>query len=362
MDKITFTCPCHFGLEKTLRFEVMRMGGEDITVTDGRVNFTGGYEMIARANICLATAERVQILLGTFPANSFEELFEGVRKLPLEKFISKDSAFPVKGHSINSTLTSIPSCQSIIKKAAVTRLSAVYGIQYFEETGTIRQLQFNIIKNIATIMLDTSGEGLHKRGYRRKSNIAPIKETLAAGIIDLAMLKRNSVFCDPFCGSGTLLIEAAYKALNIAPGLKRSFIAEKWDTIPQEIWQEERTRAMDNIIRDSDFFAYGSDIDPECVKLAEANCAKAGVRNRVKVVHADVRDFTPIENAITVCNPPYGERMLEIKDAELLYIIMGKVFSPSASNPCYIITPHEEFEKFFGKKADKLRKLYNGMI
>ncbi|MCC8043811.1 MAG: class I SAM-dependent RNA methyltransferase [Oscillospiraceae bacterium] len=361
-NTVTLTCPCHFGLESTLKFEVKRMGGENITVTDGRVTFTGDISMIARANICLATAERVQILLAQFPAHTFDELFEGVRAIPLERFILKDSAFPIKGHSLNSALSSVPACQSIIKKATVKRLSSVYGIEYFEEIGAPRQIQFNILKNNVTVMLDTSGEGLHKRGYRKNSNAAPIKETLAAGIIDFAKVKRNTIFCDPFCGSRTFLIEAAYKALNIAPGLKRTFSAEKWETLPSHIWVEERSRAMDNIVRDSDFFAYGSDNDPESVQLALSNCAKAGMRKRINIIKADVSEFSPRENSVTVCNPPYGERMLEIKDAERLYSIMGSVFSPSAEHQCHIITPHEDFESFFGRKADKTRKLYNGMI
>ena len=362
MDKIKLSCPCHFGLESVLNFEVRKMGGENISVTDGRVTFEGDENMIARANICLATAERVQILLGEFEADTFDKLFEGVRALPLERFIGKNDAFPVKGHSISSALSSIPACQSIIKKAAVKRLESVYHVSYFEETGAVHQLQFNILKDKASIYLDTSGAGLHKRGYRRNSNAAPIKETLAAGIIDLAQVRRDTVFCDPFCGSGTLLIEAAYKALNIAPGLKRTFAAEKWDSLPENIWREERTRAMDSIIRDSDFYAYGYDIDPECVALSTDNCAKAGVRNRIKIEKADIKDYVNRDNTLTVCNPPYGERLLEIKEAEKLYEVMGKVFLADKEHPCSVIAPHEDFEKFFGKRADKRRKLYNGMI
>ncbi|MGN1136011.1 MAG: class I SAM-dependent RNA methyltransferase [Oscillospiraceae bacterium] len=362
MDKINFSCPCHFGLEKTLAFEVRRIGAEDIAVTDGRVSFSGGFDILARANLCLATAERVQIKLAEFHAETFDELFEGVKKIPLERFILKNDAFPVKGHSLNSKLTSIPACQSIIKKAAVERLASVYHLSYFEETGPVHQIQFNILKDIASVYLDTSGAGLHKRGYRRNSNAAPIKETLAAGIIDLSMVKRNTVFVDPFCGSGTLLIEAAYKALNIAPGIKRTFSAEKWDCIPTEIWSEERTRAMDNIIRESDFYAYGYDIDPESVRLSIENCGKAGVKNRIRIEQADIRDFVNEPNTVIATNPPYGERLLEIKEAEELYKVMGQVFKADSEHPCSIISPHEDFEKFFGKSAAKRRKLYNGMI
>lgn len=362
MEKVKLSCPCHFGLERTLKFEVTNIGGENISVSDGRVEFEGDMSLIARANLCLATAERVQIKLAEFHADTFDKLFEGVKAIPLERFITKNGAFPVKGHCLSSQLSSVPACQSIVKKAAADRLGGVYHVNYLEETGAVHQLSFNILKDNACIYLDTSGAGLHKRGYRKNSNAAPIRETLAAGIVDIAMVKRDTVFCDPFCGSGTFLIEAAYKALRIAPGLKRTFAAEKWSSIPREIWQEERARAMDNIIKDSDFFAYGYDIDEECVRLAEDNCAKAGVRKRVKIVKADINDFVNEENTITVCNPPYGERMLEIKEAEELYKVMGKVFAADKAHPCAVISPHEDFEKFFGRTADKRRKLYNGMI
>lgn len=364
-SKMILSCPCHFGLEKTLKFEVGRIGGENISVADGRVDFEGDERLIARANLCLATAERVQIKLGDFfvgGAEPFDELFEGVRKLPLERFIGAGDAFPVKGHCINSKLTSVPACQSIVKKAAVTRLSEKFGKKYFEETGPIHQISFNIMKDRAVIFLDTSGAGLHKRGYRRNSNAAPIKETLAAGIVDIAMVKRDTLFCDPFCGSGTLLIEAAYKAMNIAPGLKRTFAAEKWDIIPENIWREERTRAMDSIIRDSGFFASGSDCDPECVRLSQENCAKAGVGKRIKIRLADVRDFKRQSGVLTVTNPPYGERLADLKEAEQLYRIMGQVFGTDREHPCAVISSHEDFERFFGKPADKRRKLYNGMM
>ncbi|MCM1525558.1 MAG: N-6 DNA methylase, partial [Ruminococcus sp.] len=338
MDKITLSCPCHFGLEKTLKFEAANIGGENVSASDGRVEFDGGIDLIARANLCLASAERVQIKLAEFHAGTFDELFEGVKAAPLENFIGKSDAFPVKGHSLNSRLSSVPACQSIVKKAAADRLGAAYRSNFLEETGPVHQLSFNIIKDKAVIYLDTSGIGLHKRGYRKNSNAAPIRETLAAGIVDIAMVKRDTVFCDPFCGSGTFLIEAAYKALRIAPGLKRTFAAEKWDSIPREIWREERTRAMDCIIRDSDFFAYGCDADEECVRLAEENCAKAGVRKRVKIIKADIRDYINEENTVTVCNPPYGERMLEIREAEQLYKTMGKVFTADKTHPCAVIS------------------------
>lgn len=362
MNEIKITCPCHFGLESVLKFEASKIGGRDITVSDGKVSFFGDITMIAKANLWFSTAERVLICLGEFEAVSFEELFQGVKALPLEDYIGEKDRFPVKGYSLNSELHSVPDCQSIIKKAAVERLKSKYGISYFEETGALYTIRFSILKNRVSVYLDSSGDGLHKRGYRRNSNAAPIKETLAAGIVDLARIRGDSVVCDPFCGSGTILIEAAYKALNIAPGLKRSFAAEKWDLIPDKVWSDERANAMAVIRKDTDFFAFGYDIDPECVALTQENCRKAGVRNRVEIRQADIRSYENRTGTVTICNPPYGERLLELKEAEELYRIMGQRFSANGESPCYVISPHEEFEKIFGKQADKRRKLYNGML
>ena len=359
---LQFAIPCLLGLESLVGDEVKKLGLADVRVENGRVLCRGEERDLARLNINLRCGARVLLVLASFRATDFETLFQGTRAVRWEDWIPREGEFPVTGYSINSTLHSVPACQSIIKKAAVDRLASVYHLNYFEETGSVHQIQFNILKDTVTVYLDTSGAGLHKRGYRRNSNAAPIKETLAAGIVDLAMVKRNTIFCDPFCGSGTFLIEAAYKALNIAPGLKRTFAAEKWDVIPQDIWREERVRAMDSIIRDSDFFAYGYDIDPECVQLSIDNCAKAGVKKRIRIERADIRDYDNKDGEITVCNPPYGERMLEIKEAEKLYTEMGKVFKADKEHPCAIISPHEDFEKFFGKTANKRRKLYNGMI
>lgn len=361
-QKFLMCCPCHFGLESTLRFELTKIGAENIIVQDGRILFRGDYLVLAKANLCLSVAERVLVQLGEFPAYSFEELFQGVKKLPLENWIGKDDAFPVKGHALDSKLHSVPDCQSIVKKAAVERLKMHYHTGWFAETGSIHQIQFYIRKNICTIYLDTSGAGLHKRGYRRNSNAAPIKETLAAGIIDLARVRSDSVLIDPFCGSGTFLIEAAFKALHMAPGLNRHFAAEKWECIPSDIWRNARAEAIAAINRDAKFEAYGFDCDPEAIRLTEENVRKAGVKPRIHIEQRDISDFKPIENAITVCNPPYGERMLDIQSAESLYRIMGYVFPADKAHPCYVISPDNEFETFFDKKAKKRRKLYNGMI
>ena len=362
MNKLKFAAPCIFGLESVLSGEVKRMGAENIITTDGRVTFEGGEDMLARANLRLFTAERVLIELGSFTARSFTELFDNVKALPLEEFIGKEDAFPVKGHSINSQLHSIPDCQSIIKKAAVERLKAHYRTDWFEETGAVHQLVFNIIKDEVSICLDTSGAGLHKRGYRKNSNAAPIKETLAAGILDLARVRLYDKLVDPMCGSGTFVVEGAYKALGIAPGLRRSFAAEKWQQSDPVVWQAERAAAVEMINRDKEFRSLGFDIDSHAVDLTLENARKAGVGSKVLVSEQDVRDLKPVKGAVTICNPPYGERLLDIRQAEELYKVLGQKLCPDKESPCYIITPHEEFEKFFGKKADKKRKLYNGMI
>ena len=362
MEKVRLCCPCHFGLESVLKFEIGKIGGEDIKVTDGKISFSGGTELIARANLCLATAERVLIELGSFRAETFTELFDNVYALPLERYIGKTDAFPVKGHSLESKLFSVPDCQKMIKKAAAKRLGQKYGCEWLEETGALHQLQFNLLKDVCTLYLDTTGAGLHKRGYRKNSNAAPIKETLAAGIIDLARVRADSVVCDPMCGSGTFVIEAAYKACGIAPGIRRAFAAEKWAQIPAEVWKNERTAALGNINKSAAFKGFGSDIDPLAVDLTLENAKKAGVLSRLTVREQDVMKFAPPEGSITVCNPPYGERMLEIREAEELYKRLGQRFCPDEKHPAVIISPDEDFEKFFGKKADKKRKLYNGMI
>lgn len=362
MDKIRLCCPCLFGLESVLSYEIKKIGGENLKVTDGKISFDGDFYTLAKANLWLSTAERVLIELGSFEAKSFEELFQGVKSLPFERFIGKNDAFPVKGYSLNSALHSIPDCQSIIKKAIVERLKSVYGISWFDEDGPVHQVRFAIHKDIVTIFLDTSGAGLHKRGYRRNSNDAPIKETLAAGIVDLARVRSNSTVLDPMCGSGTFLIEAAYKALNIAPGLRRKFASQNWIQIDNKVWNDARAEALDLIDRQGEFKAFGFDIDDIAVDLTQSNAKKAGVGSKLVIKQADISKFKQPDNSITFCNPPYGERMLEIKDAERLYKRLGERLDPSKERSCYIITPHEEFEKFFGKRADKRRKLYNGMI
>ena len=362
MNQLKFICPCLFGLESTLSFEIKKLGGENVAVSDGRVSFYGDASLIAKANLALSVAERVLICLGEFTATSFNDLYENVKKLPFEDFITKNDAFPVKGYSLNSKLRSVPDCQSIIKKAAVDRLKEKYGISWFTENAALVQIQFSILKDKVTIMLDTSGTGLYKRGYRADSLAAPIKETLAAGIVDLARVRENSFVCDPFCGSGTLLIESAYKALNYAPCMNRRFSAENWSIFDEEIWNVAREETRAAIKSNALFEGFGSDIDNNAIDLTLSNAEKAGVGDRIDAIKRDIRDFDCDENTIIITNPPYGERLLDLTSARELYEIMGNKFAKSNAKSMYIISPDEDFEKHFGKKADKRRKLYNGMI
>ena len=360
--EMTFCVPCLFGLEGLIADELKRLRIDGVHADNGRIFFQGDELALARANIGLRMGERVLIELGSFEATSFDSLFEQTKALPWERFIPKDAAFPVTGHSLNSTLFSVSDCQKIIKKAVVERLKQVYHLSWFPETAETVQIRFSIMKDRVSLCLDTSGVGLHKRGYRRNSNAAPIKETLAAGIIDLARVRPDSIVCDPFCGSGTLLIEAAMKALRIPVGINRRFAAEKWGSIPSSVWQEERKCAIDGVDRSAEFRAIGFDIDDAAVALTLDNAHKAGIKSRIKVEQADIDKFVQPEDSIVICNPPYGERLLELREAEDIYRRMGRVLGKGGSRQSYIISPHEQFEKFFGENAKKRRKLYNGMI
>ena len=363
MTQYRMICPCLFGLESVLAGELKRMGAQNVAAQNGKVCFSGDAYLLARANLGLRTAERVLIELGRFHATTFEQLFQGVRSIPFEDFIGSRDAFPVKGWALDSKLMSVPDCQSIIKKAAVERLRAHYRMDWFPETGALHQLQFSIHHDEVTVMLDTSGAGLHKRGYRENANAAPIKETLAAGILDLARVYPDTVFCDPFCGSGTLVIEAALKAMNIPPCIRRRFSAQNFGFIEEAVWREERQRGIDGVRRDAAFFAYGSDIDPAAVELTKQNAKKAGVFSRILITKQDIRSLS-IRSDITLiaCNPPYGERLLEKKEAETLYSAMGEVMRPAFHAGKAVVTPSEHFEALYGEKAAKRRKLYNGML
>ncbi len=360
---IRYCVPCLLGLEGLIADELREMEAQNVQAENGRVLFTGDETILARANICSRFAERIQILVGTFEAHTFEDLFQGTKALPWEDWIGKTDRFPVKGYSLNSDLFSVSDCQSIIKKAVVERLKTTYKIPWFEETGALYQIQFSIMKNQVSLLIDTSGRGLHKRGYRPEANAAPLKETLAAALCSVAHLRHYHTLYDPMCGSGTIVIEGALMALNIAPGLYRRFTAETWRQFPPELWQAERRRAESLRRRDVDFHAYGWDIDEEALAIAKENARKAGVEKYITFEKRDIRDFAPVtEKATVIVNPPYGERLLDQQAARDLYRIMGKKFTPAHGRSYYVITADEDFERIFGRKADKRRKLYNGMI
>ena len=354
--------PCLLGLESPIADELRRLDMKDVSAENGRVRFVGGAREIARANVALRVGERVLLELGSFEARSFDELFEGARALPWESVLPRDAAFPVKGYSLNSALFSVSDCQKIIKKAIVERLKAVYGLEWFPETGALYQVQFSIMKDRVSLCLDTSGEGLHKRGYRPAHNAAPLKETMAAAMVLLSRWRGRDDFCDPFCGSGTIPIEAALIALNRAPGLNRSFSAMRWEGFSGRVWDEAREEARAKEYR-GDYRIVGSDIDPHALRLARENAERAGVAEIVRFELADAAKFDRrTSRGVIVTNPPYGERIGEKAEAEALYRAFGEAWRRSPNWQLYLLSSHTEFERCFGVPADKKRKLYNGMI
>lgn len=357
-----YVATCLFGLEKLLGGEIDALGYKRIETMDGRIIFEGDTAAIARANINLRFAERVYLLIGEFEARTFSELFDNTVLLPWEDYIGRDDEFPVSGHAIKSTLFSVPDCQSIVKKAVVSRLSNKYGIKWFEETGTKYKIEFFIFKDRAHLMIDTSGTPLHKRGYRPAAGAAPLRETLAAAIAAMARPRDDVLLWDPFCGSGTILCEAAMMMSGIAPGVNRSFAAEDFPFAGKKVWDNAREEAR-SCVNDTDFEAWGSDVDTEVLEFARANAARAGVSDKIKFFECDARKIEkPDRRGTIVCNPPYGERLMEMSEVEALYRDIGTVFKSFAPWQVYVLTSHEGFERLYGKRADKVRKLYNGMI
>ena len=362
MENLQFVAPCLFGLEGIAGDELRRLGLENVRVEDRRVLFTGDLAAMAKANICLRTGERIMIVLAQFQAKTFEELFQGVLASNLEDFIPADGQFPVKGHCLNSQLMSVSDCQAIIKKAASKRLGQKYGVAWLPETGVKFQLHFTVLNDQVTLSLDTSGPGLHKRGYRAIGNDAPLHETLAAGMIQLARYRGREFFWDPFCGSGTIPIEAALIAKNRAPGLNRHFAAEEYPWMPKEIWAQVKEEAKSREFSGK-YRILGSDNDPSCVSLAFANARKAGVSDCVDFKDGDATKLPlPTDSGIIVCNPPYGERMMEQHSAQRLYTALGKHLRFADQWQKFVITSEPEFEHYFGRRADKKRKFYNGKI
>ena len=358
-----YMIPCLLGLEKLVGDEVKRLGLKNVRVENGRIFCDGTDTDCARLNINLRCGARVLLVLGEFPARSFEELFQGVKAIAWEDYIPKDGAFPVKGYSITSQLHSAPACQSIVKKAMVERLKGRYGLEQFPETGAKYQVRFSLFKDQAVIGLDGSGEGLYKRGYRAVGVEAPLRETLAAALVQLSRYRGRDPFCDPFCGSGTIPIEAALIARNRAPGLQRAFAAEDWAFVPAGSWQQAKDEARDKEFHGT-YDIWGGDVDPQAVAIARSNAHKAGVAEDIRFEVADMRQFRRDSRyGQLVTNPPYGQRLLEKQEAEALYREFGRVWRQLPEGwRTLVLSSHTEFERTFGRQAAKKRNLYNGMI
>ena len=360
---LQFAIPCLLGLESLVGDEVKKLGLADVRVENGRVLCRGEERDLARLNINLRCGARVLLVLASFRATDFETLFQGTRAVRWEDWIPREGEFPVTGYSINSTLHSVPACQSIVKKAVVERLGAAYGLQTLPETGKRYQIRFSIMKDEVMLCLDASGEGLYKRGYRAVGVAAPLKETLAAAMVKLSHYNGRDPFCDPFCGSGTICIEAALIAMNRAPGLDRSFDAQRWGFVPSGDWLTAAGEAMDKEFHGR-YDIWGGDVDPRAVAIARDNARKAGVEDVVRFEVADMRNFRRDDTyGQLVTNPPYGERLLERQEAEALYRDFGKMWERLPDTwRTLVLSSHTEFERTFGHQAKKKRKLYNGMI
>lgn len=364
-NKYELFAPCHFGLEAVLKREIIDLGYEVTEVVDGRVSFEGDEEAIARCNVFLRTTERVMLKVGSFKAVTFDELFEKTKALPWENFIPKDGKFWVKkASSIKSKLFSPSDIQRIVKKAIVDRLSGKYNILRFPENGSEYPIRITILKDEVTVGLDTSGESLHKRGYRRLTVKAPITETLAAALISLTPWKKDRLLIDPFCGSGTIPIEAALIGLNIAPGMKRDFQAMAWDNIlPKSLFKEAKKEAEDLIDRETKLSIQGYDLDTSALDAARGNLSLAGLEGNIHFQQRDMRDISSAKKyGFIITNPPYGERLEEKEAMPQLYREMGKAFQKLDEWSYYIITGFEDAPKYFGRKPDKNRKIYNGMM
>lgn len=365
METIQLVAPCHFGMEAVLKREIYDLGYDITKVEDGRVTFEGDLETICRSNIFLRTAERVMVQIGRFRATTFDELYENMKALPWEDWIPQDGKFWVKkASSVKSKLFSASDIQSICKKAMVDRLKMTYHTDWFKEDGASFPVRIFLLKDEVTVALDTTGDPLHKRGYRTWTSKAPISETLAAALIMLTPWRADRILVDPFCGSGTFLIEAAMMAANIAPGMNRSFTAEAWThLIPKQMWYDVVEEAEEMVDTDISCDLQGYDIDPDVIRIARANAKQAGVDHLIHFQQRDVADLKHSKKyGFIITNPPYGERLEDKKDLPALYTTIGQVYRDLDAWSMYLITSYEEAERYIGRKADKNRKLYNGMI
>lgn len=365
MRQFEYISPCHFGLEAVLKRELTDLGYEITKVEDGKVTYTGDGNTCARANMFLRTTERVLLKVASFRAETFEELFENTKAIPWENFLPKDAKFWVaKANSVNSKLFSPSDIQSIMKKAMVERLKTVYKQEWFEETGSSYPMRVTILKDEVTVSIDTSGESLHRRGYRKLTSKAPITETLAAALIMLTPWNKDRILVDPFCGSGTIPIEAALIGANIAPGINRNFLAETWNNLfPASTWEQARQEAGDLRRSDLEMNIQGYDIDGEIIKAARQNARWAGVDQYIHFQQKPLKELSSSKKyGFIITNPPYGERLEEKAVLPGLYKEMGKVFKALDTWSYYIITSYEDAQKYIGKQAEKNRKIYNGMM
>ncbi|MCH5212831.1 MAG: class I SAM-dependent RNA methyltransferase [Oscillospiraceae bacterium] len=362
-DRFELVIPTLFGLEKPVARELYRLGYDTKRVENGRVTIDGDYDAVVRTNIWLRCGERVLIKAGEFRAETADELYEGVKAIEWDRFISREGAFPVKGHTTRSKLASDRSSQIMIKKAIADSLGEAYGVSWMPETGATYQIQFTIIDDIVTVMIDTSGAPLHKRGYRVKSNLAPVRETIAAAMVMISYWKYEEPLIDPFCGSGTIPIEAAMFKRNIAPGIGREFAFSSFGQIDDAMVREIIEEAREEEHRDVMLDISASDIDPAAIELTRENSKRAGVGEFISVSRADARKIiTEKSGGSIICNPPYGERLGDMDECRRLYRAIGKSFTALDKWSYYILTSHEDFEREFGKRADRRRKIYNGML
>ena len=363
MSQIELIATATFGLEAIVAREVEALGYTDVKVENARVTFKGDENAICRCNLWLRSADRVLIKMGEFKALTYDELFEGTKALPWPEWLPQDATFPVEGKSVKSKLFSVPDCQSIVKKAIVEKMKQRYHKEWFAETGPKYTIEVALLDDVATLTIDTSGVGLHKRGYRKLSSQAPLKETLAAAMVNLSFWNPERILIDPFCGSGTIPIEAAFIGLNMAPGLNREFAAEKWPQISGNTWEKARTEAKDSIRRDLKLKVMGTDIDGEVLSLARYHQKMAGLEGQIHFQQLPVSDLRNSHKyGCIICNPPYGERLSNPKDVERLYREMSSAFKALDTWSFYVITSYPGFEQVFGRRADRRRKLYNGRI
>lgn len=364
-DLLDFTATCAFGLEAVLTRELRQLELANVQSQNGHVSFRGDLSALIRANLWARTADRIWLRLGQFPAHTFDQLFEGTRALPWPELLPREARFPVEGLSHHSQLSSVPACQSIVKKAVVESLAGRYGQQQFPESGPSFPIRVSLQKDLATLSLDTSGVGLHKRGYRLLTTQAPLRETLAAGMVLLSYWNADRLLLDPFCGSGTLLFEAALIGLNLAPGLERTFAAESWPSIPSKLWQELREEARSQADSTRKLSLLGYDQDPQATRLARQNLERLGLSDRG--IQFETRSLDQLRTraryGVIITNPPYGERLSELNEVEKLYALLGQRLAPLMDTwSVYVITNHKDFSRHFGRKEERRRKLYNGLI